>query len=157
MKMRCLFFVLLSVIGVSAQSRTITNVDLEPYRAKRLAAERELRENYSKLGFPSPIEFERRNLESARQLSELSSRLRNERLDRERREAEARTVYYYAFPQYPIVQQQATPEFYWSYGRWYRLPRSFVPQVQQNGYFAGGQFWPTGPRTPSAPMYGPRH
>ena len=43
-------------LGIS-QTRTITNADLEKYKQKRLAAEKELRENYRELGFPSPEEL----------------------------------------------------------------------------------------------------
>lgn len=77
------FVVCVAVSGFS-QADTITNADLEKYRQKRLAAERELRENYRELGFPSPEELERRNEESSRELAERAARYRQDRLERER-------------------------------------------------------------------------
>lgn len=66
-----------------AQIRTITNADLEKFRVKRVQAEKDLRENYEKLGFPSPEELERQNEESRRELDEFADQLRQERLIRE--------------------------------------------------------------------------
>ena len=74
-----------------AQTRTVTNSDLEKFRQKRLQAEREYRENYEKWGFPSPEELEARRIESRRELTELSARLEAERLEREALRAEAET------------------------------------------------------------------
>ena len=58
-----LLFVLCSIFVAAnltaAQTKTVTNSDLEKYRQKRLQAERDYRENYAKLGFPSPEELER--------------------------------------------------------------------------------------------------
>lgn len=67
-----------------AQVRTITNADLEKFKQARLKAEKELRENYKELGFPSPEEMERRNEKSRKEMAELSKRLGAERLERER-------------------------------------------------------------------------
>lgn len=79
-----LFFVLAVVpLGAYAQTRTATNADLEKFRAERLEAERQYRQNYERLGLPSPEELERRRAESARERTELSARLRAERLQRE--------------------------------------------------------------------------
>jgi hypothetical protein len=79
-----LFFVLAVVpLGAYAQTRTVTNTDLEKFRAERLEAERQYRQNYERLGLPSPEELERRRAESARERTELSARLRAERLQRE--------------------------------------------------------------------------
>ena len=66
-----------------AQTRTVTNADLEKFRSERLEAEREYRQNYERLGLPSPEELERRRVESARERDELSARLRAERIQRE--------------------------------------------------------------------------
>jgi hypothetical protein len=63
-----------------AQTKTVTNADLEKYRQKRLAAEKEYRENYREMGFPSPEELEKQNEESARERSELAQRLRAEKI-----------------------------------------------------------------------------
>ncbi|MDQ3181358.1 MAG: hypothetical protein M3Q33_12660 [Acidobacteriota bacterium] len=61
-----------------SQTKTVTNGDLEQFRQKRLKAEKDYRENYEKLGFPSPEELERQNAESRRQLSELARRIEAE-------------------------------------------------------------------------------
>ena len=103
-------------MGVSAQS-TVTNADLEKYRQKRLAAERELRENYERLGFPSPEELEAKRVADAKEREELAARLARERIAREQAEAQLRandrsdvvivneqyagggsTIYGYAYP-----------------------------------------------------------
>jgi hypothetical protein len=91
-----LLFVLCFIIGVGnlafAQTRTVTNTDLEKFRQKRLEAERDYRENYAKMGFPSPEELKRRQEESRRELEELAQRLREERLAREEAEALQRQI-----------------------------------------------------------------
>jgi hypothetical protein len=91
MKIRLLFILLLSFVAVtttSAQKRTVTNEDLEKFRQKRLAAERDLRENYERLGFPSPEELQRQIEQSRVERENLSARLRAENLERERIELE---------------------------------------------------------------------
>jgi hypothetical protein len=70
-----------------AQTKTVTNSDLEKFREKRLAAEKDYRENYAKLGFPSPQELARRIAEDERRLQETSARLEAERTARERADA----------------------------------------------------------------------
>lgn len=90
MKKRILLFLCLifSVLAVAfAQTKTVTNSDLEKFRQKRLEAEKDYRENYAKLGFPSPQELEAQLNEDKRELAELSERLREERLERERANA----------------------------------------------------------------------
>lgn len=144
----------------SAQSKTITNADLEKYRQERVKAQVDLRDNYARLGFPSPEERERRNAQSAKEAEELSARLKQEELTRERLEAERSAAeiragqFYYRAPQ----QTQVLPSYYdnvytyyWWNGRRYRVPRINLP-YQQPGYFAGGQFWPTGPSSPPRPL-----
>lgn len=89
MKERTLFVVaalfVLSGVAVAQEVRTVTNADLEKYRQKRLQAERDLRENYAEMGFPSPEEIEQQNEESRRSLNEFADQLREERLERESR------------------------------------------------------------------------
>lgn len=72
-----------AVSGVFAQTRTVTNSDLEKFRVEREAADRALRERYKRLGLPSPEEIqketERRNAEFIR----YSQQLRAERVDAE--------------------------------------------------------------------------
>ena len=91
MKMRIVFFicfVLSSVILTAAQARVVTNADLEKYSAARLKAEKDLRENYSRLGFSSPEERERRSAAAAKEREGLAARLRQERIAQERAAAE---------------------------------------------------------------------
>lgn len=66
-----------------AQTKTITNADLEKHRQKRVRAEREYRENYKKLGFPSPEELEKQIEESRIRREELSARLQEEKDEKE--------------------------------------------------------------------------
>lgn len=149
--------VCISAIAGSAQSKVVTNADLAKYKAERLSAERELRENYARLGFASPEEMAKRDAESREQMFDLSAKLRRERLEREVRRAEAQRA---ATPLLvPIYQTpQATDTLivggYW-YPR-YNWQRRYPWHYQQPGYYAGGQFWPTGPRTPSAPIFAPK-
>jgi hypothetical protein len=82
--------------GAYAQSKTVTNADLEKYRLKRVAAEKDLRENYEALGFPSPEERARSEAESRRERAALADRLRREE---SARAAESQgTVYYGTSP-----------------------------------------------------------
>ena len=154
-------FVFCLIVGSSlaafSQGKTVTNLDLETYKRDRIKAETDLRENYAKLGFSSPEERDRQNAESAKAAAELSARLRAERLERERIEADreaadALSAGYDRSVQ-PVQTQQylyTEPYYYWSNGRRYNLPRR--RQYQQPGYFAGGLFITTGPRTPPRPI-----
>ena len=100
MKKRLWFILILSFVAAasaSAQTRTVTNDDLDKFRQKRLAAERDLRENYERLGFPSPAELEKQIEQSRIERSALTARLETENfrreqlnLERERISAEAR-------------------------------------------------------------------
>ncbi len=66
-----------------SQTKTITNADLEKYRQKRLAAEKDYTENYERLGLPSPAELQKQNEQDQRELSELAARLEREKIERE--------------------------------------------------------------------------
>ena len=91
MKNRILLLIGLLFISASAglaQNRTITNEDLEVYRQKRLAAERDLRENYERLGFPSPAELQKQIERSNAERSALSARLEAEQIQRDRLDLE---------------------------------------------------------------------
>ena len=82
MKKRILLFTILifsTPVFTFAQARTITNADLEAFRNKRLAAEKDLRENYAKLGFPSPQELEKQIEQSRLEREELAAQLRQQR------------------------------------------------------------------------------
>jgi hypothetical protein len=76
---------LIFAIGISAQTKTITNADLEKYRQERLKAEEDYRKNYKRLGLPSPEEIERQreqqrreNDEAAAQISERKAQTQND-------------------------------------------------------------------------------
>lgn len=78
MKKRLLFILCSIFVAANltvAQTKTVTNSDLEKHRQKRLEAERDYRENYSKLGFPSPEELEKQIEQSRAEREELSKRL----------------------------------------------------------------------------------
>lgn len=63
--------------------RTITNSDLEKYRAARVKADDEYRRTYAEKGLPSPEELEKREEERQKRLFEFSDQLANERRQRE--------------------------------------------------------------------------
>lgn len=151
-------FIAVAAVAGIGQTRTITNADLEKYRQDRIKAETDLRENYARLGFPSPEERARQNAQAAKEREALSARLQKEelereRLDAERAAAEARSMTYYRRQQ-PTEVLPGYYDFgytyYWWNGRRYRVPRSNF--YQQPGYFAGGQFWPTGSSSPPRPL-----
>ncbi|MFT3742659.1 MAG: hypothetical protein QM785_00050 [Pyrinomonadaceae bacterium] len=149
-----MFIIAATVVSVSAQRKTITNADLEKYRLERLAAERDYRENYASRGMPSPEELEKRREESRVAAEKLSERLRSEELERERLErvAEYRTQTIVTVPQVQYLDRSYVPQYYWTDSRGYRTNRN-RSGYQQPGYYAGGQFWPTGNRTPSRPLF----
>jgi hypothetical protein len=86
------FGILVGSISLSAQTNTVTNSDLERFRESRLQAEREYRENYARLGMPSPEELAKKRDEDISRIVEMGERLRRERLDREMRQAEFAAV-----------------------------------------------------------------
>ena len=155
-------FIFAIVASLAAQTRrTVTNADLEKYKQARLGAERDYRENYECLGLPSPEELELRRRQNRVETEALAEKLRADRIDQERiqaeREASERTAAYARSvqPQNAVQYYQPgylyDPGYFWSYGRVNRYPRG-QNYYQQPGYFAGGQFWPTGPRTPPQPL-----
>ena len=161
-------FVLASVISLAAQTKSVTNADLEKYRQARLTAEREYRDNYEKLGMPSPEELDRRREQSLIETEKLSAKLRDEQLERDRLDAQRQQYESYnASPQVIYEQPYYDSGYFWSWGLGYggrlgnrggigsgigdRKPWLRPTPYRQPGYFAGGQFWPTGSRTPSLP------
>ncbi|MBA3352004.1 MAG: hypothetical protein H0U23_06185 [Blastocatellia bacterium] len=76
----------------SGQARTITNSTLAQIQQKRLAAERNYRENYARLGFPSPEELDRQREVDMTARIELAEQLRKARLEKERLELERRSL-----------------------------------------------------------------
>lgn len=140
-----LFFVLIfsfvSIVSASAQTRTVTNEDLEKFRQKRLAAERDLRENYERLGFPSPEELDRQIEQSRIERSELAARLRAENLEREQLDLERqRTEAEIRNRNYQIQNQNYQPRydddyFYnypWYNGGFFSFPNFGYPNNRYN-------------------------
>jgi len=100
-----------------AQGRRVTNADLEKFKVKRLAAEQDLRENYARLGFPSPEEMEKQRDQEAKERMELFESLQAARLERERLEIERQR----------LAVEQAKAE----------QPIIVVEGRDDNGYFFG--------------------
>lgn len=109
MKQR-LLFVLCVVLGsagfTAAQTKTVTNFDLEKYKQKRLQAEKELDEYYARRGITKE-DLRRQEEEDNRIREELSARLTAERLERERLELEQQAL---AAEQ----RQQQQPDVYYA-------------------------------------------
>ncbi len=163
MKTRCLFlvFIILSMaVYAAAQGKSLTNANLEQYKQERLKAQQEYLENYERLGQPSPQEIDQRVAASVKSLADLSTKLRAEQLELERIKAEriavSRQLESYS---QPVIVGVLNNMIYSSFRRHrHQNWPSFGSRYAQSGYFAGGQFWPTGPRTASQPMFGPtRH
>ena len=86
MKVRFIFivcFAAVTAMSIMAQTKTVTNADLSKYSQERVKAEKDLCENYAKLGFSSPEELERRDKSDAKERAELSARLSQEQRERE--------------------------------------------------------------------------
>lgn len=153
--MKVLFFVCVLLSGwhaANAQTKVVTNTDLDKYRVEREKAAADYLSNYAKRGMPSPEELDRRNERERKESAELSAKMRAERTERERREAENRIIGVYPQrPQTEVIlidgyQTYFYTEPFYSNGRGRRA-------FQQPGYFAGGQFWPTGSATRTRPMW----
>jgi hypothetical protein len=147
----CLIFIF---AGLSSAQRSITNSDLEKYKQSRLQADKDYRENYQRLGLPSPEELERRRDASRLESAQLYDKLRAERLEAEKLraiQAAANAQLSSSSPQFiPYGIPYNDPGYvFYSVGRFSRLNRG---RGIGQGYFAGGQFWPTGPRTALRPM-----
>jgi hypothetical protein len=127
MKKRLLFVLVLGFIAYGstlAQTKTVTNADLEKYRQKRLQSEREYRENYEKLGFPSPEALDRERRQKQAENEETIMRRQQERLENET-DFSARA--------YALRSEIASVEAQISY------LNSLLPANQSpTGYFTGG-------------------
>lgn len=139
--------------GLIAQTPTVTNQDLAKYRDDRLKAEKELRENYTTLGFPSPEELAKRDEQARQKQADVLRELRSRPVEDPTGQTftvDGRTTQVFVYERGTPYIYQTLPNFYYRTGRRDRyIPRQ---RYVQPGYFAGGQFWPTGPRTPSRPL-----
>jgi hypothetical protein len=112
--------VFFAAVYVSAQTnspRTVTNTELEKYRDARVKADEEYRRTYAERGLPSPEELDKIQAERDKRLTELSLKLREERLQKEYFEAlkaaNSRPDVIYVTPQ----NTYAAPGYgYYSYG-----------------------------------------
>ncbi len=111
---RLFIFCLIFGLGNTAfgQIKTITNADLEKFRQKRLAVEREYLENYERLGLPSPAELERQREQSNRERSELAARLEREQLERDEL-AQSRSLY--IIQSVTINQRRTNRPYFYNY------------------------------------------
>ena len=156
------FMVLGAAVIVTAQ-RTLTNADLERYRAERMRAEEQLRQQFAQKGL-SYDEVMRRNRESQKEMFELSAKLRAERIEAERIQAQREASERATWTRGRFAGMTSYEEPYWS-GGWFGASAFFGPSrfaakpIVRHGYFAGGQFWPAGPATPPRPAFniGRRH
>jgi hypothetical protein len=153
--------------GSVLAQRTITNADLDKYRVQREAADRYYRENYEKMGFPSPEELKRQIEEDRIANERLIERWTQERIELQKAEAMrqqaagATTVVTVPIPDYsggnanqviydgPFSYGYGYP-YYPNYGnRNYNYRRGYG-QRSQSGYVSGGVYWPgagpVGPR-----------
>jgi len=149
----CVFAI--SAVAVFAQARTVTNFELEKYRQQRVQAEKDLRENYEKLGFSSPEERAKRDAAQRLESQQLAERLERERIEREATDAAAQRAAANPTPQIyfqpePVYQGYGGSLFY-SYPNRTHFRGRFQSQVPL-GYFAGGAFWPA-PSSIRRPMF----
>ncbi|MCW5960930.1 MAG: hypothetical protein KIS76_12270 [Pyrinomonadaceae bacterium] len=146
-----IFFLMFAILalcftafGQQKAKRTITNADLEKFKVKRIAAERDLRENYEKLGFPSPEEMERRRKTADEELEKLSEKLLRERLERERVMFEQQFLQSQSNPDVFFINNNSNdtyrPLIY--SGSFYRYPRYYRYKNYGNVTLGGGYFYP---------------
>lgn len=156
MKANTAVFVLIMLASAAfafGQRPTVTNETLEKYRQQRLAAEKDLRENYEKLGFPSPEEREARDKASREKFDEITAKLREDEIERQRTQPVANTIVERTIqvgrPEYRAYG--LAPAAIWGYsaprGRIYN--RRFYTQPY---HVSGGSIWPVGPATKPRPL-----
>lgn len=90
-KIAALFIVVFSMAFLAEAQRavrTVTNAELAKFRDRRLAAEQEYRDNYERLGMPSPAELDERRDRDMEARLQLAEQLRQARLERERIETD---------------------------------------------------------------------
>ncbi len=136
----------LSTICAMAQDnsvKTVTNADMEKYRLARVKSDEDYRQNYQRLGLPSPEELEKRETERQKRLSELSEklafrRLQNEYFEQMNARAAAgdtpQIIYLDADGNYgPAYSTGYTPYLFWGNGGQFRHFNSngiYPPSIQ---------------------------
>lgn len=128
--------------AVLAQTLSVSNSDLSKFRDRRISAEKEYRENYLRLGMPSPEQIEKDRIAYIANTQELSARLRREAIEREAREAaliyesavQRQTEHWPRTIGGPVVAVPYFSGYYTSYGyryqsqrprQWYKRPISW--------------------------------
>ncbi|MGB7207317.1 MAG: hypothetical protein WBD27_01535 [Pyrinomonadaceae bacterium] len=150
MKVKILVLLCLSILAVIpalAQTKSVTNSDLEKFRQKRLQAEKDYRENYSKMGFPSPEELDRQIEKSRVEREALATRLTSERLQRDQAEAAARAeAARLSEPNYYIISADRSGTGYlYGYPNYYYYRRSYPRRMPYFPQFRIGNGVPTTP------------
>ncbi len=80
MKILCIAILsLTAAFSVFTQTKTVTNSDLEKFRVQRVESEKKLREDYAKMGFPSPEEIEKQNAQRRFRMEQYSTELSGRR------------------------------------------------------------------------------
>lgn len=82
MKKLCIVILsLTAAVSAFAQTKTVTNDDLEKFRRQRVESEKRLKERYAEMGFPSPEQIEKQNAERRARMEQYSDELRRQRID----------------------------------------------------------------------------
>jgi hypothetical protein len=114
-----------------------------------VAAERDLRENYERLGFPSPEELQRQIEQSRLERAELAERLRAENIERERlnierqrAQNEARSLNYKAQTEhYSTGERNAFFSYGYAPTGFYNFPNFGFPNYFPKHPFHRGNFY----------------
>ena len=131
---------LAAAVSTLAQTKTVTNADLERFRVPRVESEKKLREDYAKMGFPSPEEIEKLNAQRRFRMeqysTELSARRTQAQNDLITRSNILRTQIASINAQINYLRGQGNSSnnqsFVYSYGYMpygYRRNRAFLPQI----------------------------
>ena len=147
-----LCFVTLFSGFVLGQSKTVTNADLEKFRQKREAGERNLKAYYAKKGL-SEADIAKQEAAEAEAREALSARLRSERLEREWLEHE-RMEREMAPPQVNVYvpQQEQNNNGYLGYQTQYNPYYPYYPNYYPYGIPRNRRYENSGPRWRATPM-----
>ena len=132
-KMGIAVLIAAAAVSAAAQSsgKVVTNADLEKYKQKRLAAEKDYRENYARMGFPSPEELAEQIEKSRQELERTSEIYRRQRLLQQQSAAPAVTYFQPAPPEnmnYRGIYPGIYYPFGFGYGRYGYPPPNVRPQ-----------------------------
>ncbi len=82
-KLAIVILSLAAAVSAYAQTKTVTNADLEKFRAQRVEAEKNLRAEYARKGFPTPEQVEAESEQRRARMEKYSDQLRQQRLQSE--------------------------------------------------------------------------